>query len=489
MARFLIGVLSVLCLGMLYAVPTHAEDLRGPVKKAIEKSTLDQPGTKPFHLKATYAPSFERDKDSHRIGEIEIWWQSPTKWRREVRSPEFHQIAIVEGSHQWQKNEGDYFPDWLRELAQAIVHPIPLSSDVLLQRVKTAEVRHMPMAKQTNIEWEKTDGFSDEQGNGKGYVALMDDTGLLFYTGGPGWDGQYHDFKDFHGRMIPRTVAAGYVEVTAKITVLEDLSATPATFFDTNAPDGDTHPIETAVLDEVELRQNLVSGKSFSWPPLAQGPLEGVVWTTVVLDRTGKIRDMIPPISDNPGLKDAAEQQFRALQFRPVLRNGVPVQAIARFSVPFKTVRPAGMESFNSARSYFEHGRKLSCLGAGASAPYTLQAEFQIAAPKGTVETGRYQDTRIGDTQWKREAWLGSSHLVRSQNGDKHYLLSEGPEVRTFALCHDGCRTHSVRRYDDGIRLENQTGHSRWHEDHPRLPRPRRPQRRTRTGEVARILV
>jgi hypothetical protein len=429
MAKFLIVALFALCLNTLYTVPIHAEDLRGPVKNAIEKSTLDQPGTKPFHLKAIYAPSNERDKDSHRAGEIEIWWQSPTKWRREVRSPEFHQIEIVDGAHQWQKNDGDYFPDWLRELAQAIVRPVPLSTDVLLQRVKSAEVKHMPMVKQTNIEWDKTVGFGDEQSNGKGHIALMDETDLIFYTGGPGWDGLYHDFKDFHGHMIARTVAAGYLEVTAKINVLEELGNIPTGFFDTSAPGGDAQPIETAVLDEAELRQNLLPGKEFSWPPLDQGPLEGVVWTQVVLDRTGKIREMIPPISDNGGLRDAAEQQFRALQFRPILRNGVPVQAIARFSVPFKTVRPAGTETFDSARSYFDHGRKLSCLGAGASAPYVLHAEFQTASSKGTVETGRYEDTWISETQWKREAWLGSSHLVRSQIGDKHYLLSEGPEA------------------------------------------------------------
>ena len=91
--------------------------MTGQVKKAVEKITLDQPGTKPFHLKAAYTPSFERDKESHRTGDVEIWWESPTRWRREVRSPEFHQIVIVDGARQLQKNEGDYFPEWRRELA------------------------------------------------------------------------------------------------------------------------------------------------------------------------------------------------------------------------------------------------------------------------------------------------------------------------------------------------------------------------------------
>src|SRR4029077_10293645 len=103
----------------------RADDV-GAVKKAVERSTLNQPGTKPFHLKAALAPSRERDKDSGRSGEVEIWWASPTQWKHEVRSPEFHQIDIVNGSHEWQKSDGEYFPEWLREVAVALIEPVPL---------------------------------------------------------------------------------------------------------------------------------------------------------------------------------------------------------------------------------------------------------------------------------------------------------------------------------------------------------------------------
>lgn len=409
-----------------------AEDLSGQVKKAVEKSTLDQPGTKAFHLKATFAPSQERDNVTNRVGNIEIWWQSPTRWRREVSSPEFHQISIHDGERRWEKNEGDYFPDWLRELGQAIIRPIPLPMDVLAKRVKTGEVKHL-MGLQTNINWEPTTDFDNEQANGKGYIALTDKTGLLSYTGGPGFGGDYHDFRDFHGRMIACTVASGYTEVTAKVSVLEDLGTVPNNFFDTNAPGGDSHPIDTLVLSEEDLRKNLVPGTTFNWPALADGPLEGVVWTELVLDRTGKIREMIPPIADNPGVKDAAEAGFKSMQFQPVLRDSVPVQVTGRISVRFKTARPAGTEAFDSARNYFDRGRKSSFLAAGAAAPYKLQADFQVGAAGG-VQTGRYEDTWISATEWKREAWLASSHLIKSQSGDKHYVLPEGPESQMLRM-------------------------------------------------------
>jgi hypothetical protein len=58
------------------AVIARAEDPSALVKQAVEKSTLDQQGTRPFHLKATCAPTNVRDNDSHRTGEIEVWWQS-----------------------------------------------------------------------------------------------------------------------------------------------------------------------------------------------------------------------------------------------------------------------------------------------------------------------------------------------------------------------------------------------------------------------------
>jgi len=173
------------------------------------------------------------------------------------------------------------------------------------------------------------------------------------------------------------------------------------------------------VLAEEEMRKNLLTGKDIVWPAVTDGPLEGVVWTEAVLDRTGKIREMVPPIADNPGVAGAAEQGFSAMQFQPVMRNGDPVQALARISVRFKTVRPEGMETFDSARNYFEKGRRASFLAAGASTPYVLRAEFQTGTSSG-IHIGRYEDTQLSATEWKRELTIGSSHLVRTQSGEKH---------------------------------------------------------------------
>ena len=411
---------------VLCSVAASAADLTSQVKKAVEHITLDQPGTKPFHLKAVVAPSFARDKDSGRTGEVEIWWQSPTRWRREVRSPEFHQIEIVDGDRDSQNNEGDFFPEWLREIAVELIRPVPPLEQVLGQ-VKTAEVK--PMMGQINIQWITSTGTAQVRNIRRSGVALKQDDGRLLYAYGFGWGGDFKDAQNFHGRMVARTVSWGSPEVTAKVTTLEDLGAVSADFFAPGAKGGDSQPLQTLLLDETSLRKNLVSAEPAAWPPLQDGPLEGNITTDAVVDRKGKVREVASIVSENSAINGAGRQQIMAMRFQPFLQNGLPVQVMSQITVPFKTVRPAGVETFESARTYFERGRKVSFLAAGSDRPYVLRAEFGAKTSGGAVEQGHYEDTWLSDHQWRREASIGKSRYIRSRDGEKRYELAEGPDV------------------------------------------------------------
>jgi hypothetical protein len=404
----------------------HAEDLAKEVKKAVERSTLDQPGTKPFHLKAILAPSFERDQESGRTGQVEIWWESPTQWKREVRSPEFHQIEIVNGTRDWQKNEGEYFPQWLQETAIELIKPVPPIEQVL-DHVESAEVRRMGPT--TNLNWITTSGTAEVRNILRSWVALQDSTGLLLYAGGLGWGGEFKDYTSFHGRMVARTVSVGSPQITAKVMILEDLGQIPAGLFDASVNGGDPQPLQTILVDETSLRKNLLPMEPVVWPPVQDGPLEGNVTTTIVLDREGKVRQIGAVISENSGVNDAGMQAVAAMRFKPFLNDGTPVQVMSQITIPFKTVRPAGGETFESARTYFERGRHAGFPAAGSGAPYVLRAEFDARGSTGTLEKGRYEDTWLSDTQWRRDAWFGKSHYVRSRSGDKTYQFAEGPDA------------------------------------------------------------
>jgi hypothetical protein len=420
--------LWVVVFALILAWPTraHAENLVKEVKKAVERSTLDQTGTRPFHLKASLAPSRDRDKDYGLTGEVEIWWASPTKWKREMRSAEFHCVEIVDGERDWQKSEGDYYPEWLRETTIALVKPVP-PLDQVLEQVKTAEVRRL--MGMTNIDWITATGTADVRNISTSNVALRDSTGLLLYASGFGWGGEFKDYADFHGRMIARTVNVGTPQVTARVTTLEDLGDPSAGLFDADAKNADVQPLRTLLIDEPTLRKNLLPMQPPSWPPLKDGPLEGNVTTEVVIDREGKVREIKSVVSENSGVNEAGRRAFVAMRFRPFLLDGMPVQVMSQVTLPFKTLRPAGAEIFESARAYFERGRRVGFAAGGSGAPYVLRAEFQAKVKAGTVEKGHYTDTWIAAEQWRREASIGDSSYVRAQHGEKRYELAEGPDA------------------------------------------------------------
>ena len=239
----------------------------------------------------------------------------------------------------------------------------------------------------------------------------------------------FHDYQEFHGRKVARTVSGGgSPEVTAKVVVLDDLGSTPAGFFDGDLKSGSDKPVRTVVVEELALRKNLLPGGAATWPPLENGPLEGASIADVVVDCEGHVRDVGTVVTDNPGVRDTVSAYIQAMRFKPYLADGVAVQVVSTVTLPFKTVRPAGAESFDSSRTYFDRARKLGFPAAGATSPYVLRAEFTTRGSSGVVETGTYTDTWVSDNQWRREAVIGKSRFVRSRNGEKRYLLGEGPD-------------------------------------------------------------
>jgi hypothetical protein len=420
----LAGVLGLTALG-------RADDPEKSVRKAVELSTLNQLGTKPFHLKAVIAPSSDRDKGSNRTGEVEIWWVSPTEWKREVRSPDFHQVAVVNRVKEWQKNEGDYFPEWLRETCVALIEPVP-NLDQVLAQVKDAEVKKLMGS--TYYSWTMMSSNGKvEKGMGAG-LAITDSTGRLFYGGALGWGGLYKDYQSFHGRMVARTVSAGSPEVKAKITTLEGLRDVPHGFFNAEAGAGDASLIQTVVVYETKLRENLLPMDAVAWPALSDGPLQGAATTEIVVDRTGKVREVGTIVSDNPGISEVAGKAIVAMPFKPYLQNGTAVQVVSRITMSFKTVRPAGVETFDSARDYFERGRHVSFPAARGGQPYMSRATVQARSSSGALAQGQYVDIWNSDKRWLREATLGKSRFVRARDGETRYQLMDGPDAALLRL-------------------------------------------------------
>ncbi len=324
----------------LFLVLCQAENNVSAVKKAVERSTLNQPGTKPFHLKCTIAPSFERDRDNGRNAEVEIWWASPGQWRREIRSRDFSQIEISSNNLDWQKNEGEFFPEWLRETAIQLINPLTLS-DEILEQVKKAQSRNF-LGRQINIDWSATTGTADVRNIQRFTIALQPSSGLLLYTYGFGWGAEFKDYRDFHGRVVARTVNVGSPQVSAKVDTLEDLGQVPSGFFDSAADDGDQHPLKTDLIDELALRRNLLTMEPVSWPSIQGGSLQGNVTAWIVVDRRGRVQEIDGIVSENSAVNQVGKEAMMKLRFKPFLDNGVSVQVFSQFTLPFRVKPPNG---------------------------------------------------------------------------------------------------------------------------------------------------
>lgn len=393
----------------VHTLPAFGGDWRDQIRSAVEKSTLDQPGTPPFHLRAELSPYRPGIEPAYLAGTIEIWWVSPTQWKREIQTPQFHQLAIMNDGKEWQHNDSDYFPEWLREITDDLLNPIPDLDRVLDESGGASS-------------WQS---FSTD-GNFKASVGCgLSVPGVLTFGTCTGWGGEFSDFRPFGNRIIAQTISAGEPHATARISILENLDPSGVSF--TPPPDTPSSPlIHTVILDEVSLRKNLHPGPPPQWPAVQDGPLEGLLTTTYVLvDRTGAVRDTGMIVSANPMLNNAAREFMAGLRFKPFVVDGEPVQVVSRFTVPFKTVRPAGVETFDSARNYFEQGRKTTSPAFSGGKPYVLHATVQIYTQSGVLQ-GQYTDTWKADDEWKREAKIGSSYYARSRDGEKYYRMIGG---------------------------------------------------------------
>src|ERR1700739_4657558 len=79
------------------------------LSKALEKSTLAEPGAKPFHIRVVI--SEPANPGSPYQGTIEEWWLSPNQWRREVTAKDgMRQTVVVDDGKKTERDKGEYFP-------------------------------------------------------------------------------------------------------------------------------------------------------------------------------------------------------------------------------------------------------------------------------------------------------------------------------------------------------------------------------------------
>jgi hypothetical protein len=281
----------------------------------IEQGTLIAPGSEPFHLKAAITD----DHDDAPLAYVEIFWVSPDKWRRTIKSQEFSQTLIVNGGKVFEQHSDNYFPFRLKVLVTAMVDPKPVLD------------AHRP----DDILETKANGAANESGRScykPGVMAgcTMNPDGLNEIVGAPGHIVSFAAYKKFHGKRIARRVVNQIDREdfqTAEITELSDLTNADESLFAIAKPTPPAQVLRDEFVSESELRTQLQGTPEIIWPQMLDGAITGKASFLVELDPSGKVRDVIPIHNDNYSSSDSAIRQIKRWKFNPAIKDGAPAQA------------------------------------------------------------------------------------------------------------------------------------------------------------------
>jgi hypothetical protein len=301
---------------MMYALGAiaSAQLLSGPAgsSPSVVQATLTAPGSAPFQLKAIITEGHEPDPIAH----VEMFWVSPDKWRRTIKSDDFSQTLIVNGDKVFEEDSGDYFPLGLQTLVAAMVDPKPIL-DALRpgDRLQT-----------------KANGASSESGAvsfGRGIIGTGP-YGLMEHVGAAGHSVDFMMYENFKGKRVARllinSVSVGD-SLHAKVTELKELKNHDEALFSVAQPTPKEKLIRSVVIPEAEFRSIGLETHAIIWPQVLDGRTTGAATFYISLDRSGRVREVLPVQTDNERSNDSARRQIMRWKFKPLIKDGFPVQA------------------------------------------------------------------------------------------------------------------------------------------------------------------
>ncbi len=399
----------ILCCSVTLAAD-ESEVFRRVLTNASRISTLTLPGAEPFHLKLS-AKERKQDQPEYRT-EIEVWWSSPERWRREVRSAGFTQTAVRRGELYFESNSADYLPFWLHELIQESVDPIPLV-ELLRDQVD--------LTKRGCAEWQQP--YSKEKETAYVHQSICfnhDGTVNELFT--PTVDVLLGNYRDFAGRKVAGSITVWHpsnAEIVGSITILEPLRPDDSLFA---LPGNTPFPARLRFVSAPEAALELDTPHSapLSWPVVHNFPASGVMAINLKLDRQGTVREIGSIVSTNFVLTETARDQIQKWKFKPYLIDGAPVQVNTTLAIHFD----ARMELLGEGGKALpvepflqriKKSRELSDPRTTDGVPFHLHTTIQ----GNTGQIGSYDEIWNSEQQWKREIHFGSITLLLTRSGEQ----------------------------------------------------------------------
>lgn len=394
---------------------------RIPVSKLLDqmihRSTLAEPGGKPFYLKATITD--RDDAKSEFNGTVEEYWQSPTKLRRVIKLRDFSQTRIVNGDMIYEDNNGDYFPLHDEMLANEIVDPLPKSAVNLMNKLELMGAEPGSSAGQCMAE----KYFNDAEGRETRVLLAYDcKTGLLIYLWSPTCCyGVMTDYRKFHNKMVAYATKDDPINI--RIDTLRNLDAPDEGMFAISQPTPPAKRMTTIKVSETEARQFIAEKTEIQWPPVSKKPSVNSMKVEIVIGRDGRVKEAWSHSPVDNSIEDAALNAIRKWTFQPQNVDGVPAQIETNLMIPFPAEFQGAAATQPEVRPIFDRMRAASNLRLDGAPSFHMKASFH--SEDGEAK-GSYEETWVSPKKWRREVKLNDTSVVEVRTEDAFYRTFPG---------------------------------------------------------------
>jgi hypothetical protein len=394
------------------------------LNEMIRRSTLVEPGSRPFYLKATITD--RGDAKSEFNGTVEEYWLSPTKWRRVIKLRDFSQTRIANGDAIYEDNSGDYFPLHDEMLANEIVDPLPKSAVDLLNKLGLEATA--PGSGEGQCMSEKY--FDDEDGRETRALLAYDcKTGLLVYLWSPSCCyGVMTDYRKFHSKLV--AFATKDDPINIRIDTLRDLDSAEESLFAIAQPTPPAKRITTTRISETEARKRITEKTEILWPAVSKKPTVNSISVDIVIGRDGRVKEAWSYSPIENAIEDAVLMAVRKWMFSPQNVDGIPAQVTTKLIVPF----PGGVQNAPAegpdVKPIFSRMRGAGSLRLDGAPSFRVKASF--GTPDGATN-GTYEETWVSPTKWRREVKLNDSSIAEVRTEDAFYRTFPGKYASRLA--------------------------------------------------------
>jgi hypothetical protein len=207
--------------------------LGNAVGVALQKGSLTGDGARPFHIRLTV--SEPENPQSPYQGTIEEWWSAADQYRLQATvKGGMRQTVVMTGGKKTEKDEGDYFPLWLRMFLVALNEPVR-NAQALAASGSTINQITMPDGRKSDAcaRGQSKVGTGDRATETFTVVCFDGDGRLKSYVS-PGYGMEFTDFRSFGTKQIARTLSSDPepgTHLVGKVELLEELNGAIDTLF------------------------------------------------------------------------------------------------------------------------------------------------------------------------------------------------------------------------------------------------------------------